>query len=152
MAKTRAQRKAERRRREAQSARQGDTDSKAQHRTQVPESADVVEAELAEQGADLVELASETTAEADAAREAEATPEAEAAPKAPAPSRADVGRPPEVDEAPTDRISRRARKQEERERKRRAKASADRRQKAQAAPPERQRGRVVGFIVSCWAE
>src|SRR5947208_1593986 len=149
MAKTRAQRKAERRRREAQSARQGDTDSKAQHRTQVPESADVVEAELAEKGADLVELASETTAEADAARAK--PPEAEA-PEAPAPSRADVGRPAEADEAPTDRISRRARKQEERERKRRAKESADRRQKAQAAPPERQRGRVIGFIVSCWAE
>ena len=151
MAKTRAQRKAERRRREAESARQGDADSKAQHRTQVPESADVIEAELAEKGADLVELASETTAEADATREDEAAPEAEAAPKAPAPSRADVGRPP-VDEAPTDRISRRARKQEDRERKRRAKESADRRQKAQAAPPERQRGRVVGFIISCWAE
>src|SRR3954452_5711383 len=149
MAKTRAQRKAERRRREAQVARQGDGDSKAQHRTQVPESADVVEAELAEKGADLVELASETTAEADAAR-AEETVEAEA-PEAPAPSRADVGRPTEVDE-PTDKISRRARQQEERERKRRAKESAERRQKAQAAPPERQRGRVIGFIVSCWAE
>src|SRR3954452_18265624 len=133
MAKTRAQRKAERRRREAQVARQGDGDSKAQHRTQVPESADVVEAELAEKGADLVELASETTAEADAAR-AEETVEAEA-PEAPAPSRADVGRPTEVDEEPTDKISRRARKQEERERKRRAKESAERRQKAQAAPP-----------------
>src|SRR5204863_2771860 len=115
MAKTRAQRKAERRRREAQIARQGDGDSKAQHRTQVPESADVVEAELAEKGADLVELASETTAEADAAR---AEPVETETPEAPAPSRADVGRPAEVDEAPTDRISRRARKQEERERKR----------------------------------
>ena len=74
------------------------------------------------------------------------------APAAPAPSRADVGRPAEVEEAAPDRVSRRARKQEERERKRRAKESADRRQKAQAAPPERQRGRVIGFIVSCWAE
>src|SRR3954453_22650815 len=145
MAKTRAQRKAERRRREAQIARQGDGDSKAQHRTQVPESADVVEAELAERGADLVELASETTAEADAAR-------AEATPEAPAPSRADVGRPAEVEAEPTDRISRRAPRREARERKRRAKESAERRQKAQAAPPERQRGRVIGFIVSCWAE
>src|SRR5215831_10382274 len=151
MAKTRAQRKAERRRREAQIARQGDGDSKAQHRTQVPESADVIEAELAEKGADLIELASETAEEADAARAA-------ATVEAPAPSRADVGRPAEaeaeaeVEEAAPDRVSRRARKREEREQKRRAKESAERRQKAQTAPPERQRGRVVGFIVSCWAE
>src|SRR5919201_6554764 len=85
MAKTRAQRKAERRRREAQSARQGDGVSRAQHRTQVPESADVLEAELAEQGADLEELAAE--APSDGATEA-------AEPEAPAPSRADVGVPP----------------------------------------------------------
>src|SRR5712671_4013940 len=111
MAKTRAQRKAERRRREAQVARQGDGDSKAQHRTQVPESADVIEAELAEKGADLIELASETPEEADAAR-AEAG--AETALEAPAPSRADVGRPAEAEEAAPDRVSRRARKQDER--------------------------------------
>src|SRR5690242_9557175 len=150
MAKTRAQRKAERRRREAQIAREGDGASKAQHRTQVPESADVVEAELAEQGADLIELASETPEEADAARAAAQVEEAP--PKSPAPSRADVGRPAEAEEAAPDRVSRRARKQEERERKRRAKASAERRQKQQTAPPERQRGRVVGFLISCWAE
>src|SRR5919197_1154402 len=110
MAKTRAQRKAERGRREAQQARRsGDGDSTAQHRTQVPESADVVEAELAEKGADLIELASETAEEADAGR-AEATVEARG------PSRADVGAPAEPDVAePSDRISRRARKQAERE-------------------------------------
>ena len=148
MAKTRAQRKAERRRREAQAAREGDgsSTSQAQHRTQVPESADVVEAELAEQGADLVELASETAEEADVKRAAEA----------PAPSRADVGVPEEVAEeeaepAP-DRVSRRERKRSERERARRAKESVERRQKSQAAAPERQRGRVIGFLVSCWAE
>jgi len=60
VAKTRAQRKAERRRREERAAReagrQRDADSRAQERTQVPESADVLEAELAEQGADLESL------------------------------------------------------------------------------------------------
>src|SRR6266516_1583618 len=145
MAKTRAQRKAERRRREAQQGRPGDGASQAQHRTQVPESADVIEAELAETGTDLVELAGGTQAEVEA-------PAAE--PEAPAPSRADVGRPAkkaEVEVEPTDRISRRASKQAERERKQRAKESERRRQKPQAAP-ERQRGRVIGFFISCWAE
>src|SRR5919197_358661 len=64
MAKTRAQRKAERRAREQRAAREAqrsrDADSRAQARTQVPESADVVEAELAEEGADLDQLASES--------------------------------------------------------------------------------------------
>jgi len=148
MAKTRAQRKAERRRREEQAAREGGdggATSKAQHRTQVPETADVIEAELAEEGADLIELASETTEEADAKRAAP--------PEAPAPSRADVGKPSDVAEPePADRISRRDRKRAEREKARRAKESVERRQKSQAAAPERQRGRVMGFFVSCWAE
>src|SRR6266516_1466792 len=141
MAKTRAQRKAERRRRDAQTARQRDGDSRAARRTQVPESADVVEAELAERGADLDELI-----ESDEATTAE--------PEAPAPSRADVGRPEPatVEEVePPDRISRRARKATERERRRRAKESQQRRERREAAP-ERQRGRVIGFFISCWAE
>jgi preprotein translocase SecE subunit len=167
MAKTRAQRKAERRRREAQVARQRDGDSQAARRTQVPESADVVEAELAERGADLDELTeSDEAATADVVALAEAAaPEAPAAePEAPAPSRADVGRPEpaavevaeepaavEVAEEPADRISRRARREAERERKRLAKESQQRRERREAAP-ERQRGRVIGFFISCWAE
>src|SRR4051794_38546032 len=124
MAKTRAQRKAERRRRQAQQGGGGDGASRAQHRTQVPESADVVEAELAEQGADLIELAQERPAEVEAA---EAPPAQE--PPAPAPSRADVGTPARVaDEEPADKISRRARRQVERDRKQRAKESERRRQ------------------------
>jgi len=167
MAKTRAQRKAERRRREAQQARQRDGDSRAQHRTQVPESADVAEAELAERGADIEALtergdgAATPAAPADAAEpeapeavEPEA-PEAPApAPEAPAPSRADVGRPEPaaVAEAePADRISRRARRAAERERRRRAKESQQRRERREA-PAERPRGAVVGFLISCWAE
>jgi preprotein translocase SecE subunit len=157
MAKTRAQRKAERRRREAQVARQRDGEARAQHQTQVPESADVVEAELAERGADLDELTESeeaTTADVVALAEAAAAEAPAAEPKAPAPSRADVGRPEPgaVAEAePADRISRRARKQAERERKRRARESQQRRERREAAP-ERQRGVVIGFLVSCWAE
>jgi preprotein translocase SecE subunit len=143
VAKTRAQRKAEQRRREAERARKGQTaaeEARAQHDTQVPESADVVEAELAEQGADLEQL----TGRAPAPSRADA----------PAPSRADVGRaePAEAPaEAEPDKISRRARRAEERERRERAKES-ERRRAPKEAPAERQRGGVAGFIASCWAE
>jgi preprotein translocase SecE subunit len=141
VAKTRAQRKAERRRREAQQARQGGApaaESEAQHRTQVPESADVAEAELAEHGADL-----------DALKEAPPAGDqipAEA-PEAPAPSRADVGRPAEAE----DKLSRRARRREERERRQRAKEQ-ERRRQPREEQVERPRGAVIGFLVSCWAE
>jgi preprotein translocase SecE subunit len=115
----------------------------------VPESAEVVEAELAEQGADLDELkgspSESAAAEAPAPEEAPAEP-AEELP-APAPSRADVGAPAET----ADRISRRERRREEKERARRRKESEKRRQAA-AEPQERQRGAVAGFIASCWAE
>jgi preprotein translocase SecE subunit len=147
MAKTRAQRKAERRAREARAARESersrDADSRAQARTQMPETADVVEAELAEEGADLDALA---------AAEPEATSPAEEL-SAPAPSRADVGAPAEVpaEAPPADKISRRERRREEREREQRRKESAKRRQ-APAEPQERQRGAVIGFFISCWAE
>jgi preprotein translocase SecE subunit len=143
VAKTRAQRKAERRARDERAAREAQrarsSDSRAQERTQVPESAEVVEAELAEQGADLEALTE--------AAPVEAPPTDEGRP-APAPSRADVGVPAE---APPDRISRRERRREEKERQRRRKESEKRRQ-ASAEPQERQRGAVIGFFISCWAE
>ncbi len=139
MAKTRAQRKAERRKKEAREAAQATqartTESRAQHETQVPESADVIEAELAERGADV-----------DALRE-----QGEGQAPSPAPSRADVGRPADADVPAEDKITRRERKRQEREARERAKASEERR-KPREAPVERQRGRVAGFIVSCWAE
>jgi len=157
MAKTRAQRKAERRAREQRAAREAersrDADSRAQARTQMPETADVVEAELAEEGADLDELATETPDGA----EAQQAPAKERRRKlrAPAPSRADVGKAEdgEVTEAPAaqDKISRRARRREEKERERRRRESAKRRQ-APTQPTERQRGRVLSFFISCWAE
>jgi preprotein translocase SecE subunit len=140
VAKTRAQRKAERRRREAQQARQGGAaaETEAQHRTQVPESADVAEAELAEQGADLEAL---KDAPGDGAESPPAPPEA------PAPSRADLGRPAETE----DKLTRRERRRQERERRERAKES-ERRRQPREEPVERQRGAVIGFLVSCWAE
>ena len=139
MAKSRAQRKAERRKREAQQARQAEAerrdDSRAQHETQVPESADVVEAELAERGADL-----------DALRDGDQQPEA------PAPSKADVGKPAEAEEAPKE--SRRERKRREREEARiKEERRLAREKKSKAAEaPERQRNAVVAFLISCWAE
>ena len=138
MAKSRAQRKAEQRRRAQQAQEEGrgggelEQESRAQHDTQVPESADVIEAELAERGADLDQLKGRAGEE----------------PAAPAPSRADVGAP----EEPADKISRRARRQEERDRKQRAKDSEKRRAPKTPAQPERQRGGVLGFFASCWAE
>ena len=132
MAKSRAQRKAERRKREAAQSRQGakarETESQAQHDTQVPESADVLEAKLAEEGASLDDVTEPST-------------ELEA----PAPSRADEP------ESAGDKISRRARKQEEREARRKAKESEQRR-RPKDEPVERERGRVMGFLVSCVAE
>ena len=56
-----------------------------------------------------------------------------------------------VEEEPGDRISRRARKREDRERRERAKAS-ERRRAPREAPTERKRGAVIGFFISCWAE
>jgi preprotein translocase SecE subunit len=159
MAKTRAQRKAERRAREQRAAREAersrDDESRAQARTQMPETADVVEAELAEEGADLDQLAKESPD--GAATEEQAPPKKERRGlRSPAPSRADVGTPEETAAAaeapPADKISRRARRQEEKERERRRRESAKRR-KAPSQPAEpRQRGRVIGFFISCWAE
>lgn len=134
MAKSRAQRKAERKKREAEQARQAQKarqdDSRAQHSTQVPESADVVEAEIAEHGADLEALKEE--------------------PKPPAPSRADVGRPAEDDAAPKE--SRRERKRREREEARVKEERRRAREKKAVEAPERQRGAVAGFLASSWAE
>jgi preprotein translocase SecE subunit len=154
MAKTRAQRKAEQRRRAAQQGGASDGQSRAQHQTQVPESADVTQAKLAEAGATPPDNQATDVVDVVAAAEAaEAAPPAEAEPPAPAPSRADVGRPEPavVEEEPGDRISRRARKREDRERRERAKAS-ERRRAPREAPTERKRGAVIGFFISCWAE
>jgi len=125
MAKSRAQRKAEQAKKRQQQLedRARDSQARAQHDTQVPESGEVAEAEAAiEAGA----------AEADRLA-------------GPAPSRADVGAP--GDAEGEDRITRRERKRQEKEQARKARESADRR--APKAPTvERERGRVMTFFSS----
>lgn len=132
MAKSRAQRKAEAARKRQLQQEQGgagdsgiESDSEAQHDTQVPESADVLEAEIAiEKGAEAASRVSDE--------------------EAPAPSRADVGR-------PEGKSSRRERKREEREQAERAKAQLERRA-AKAPVATKERGAVVGFFISVQKE
>jgi preprotein translocase SecE subunit len=118
MAKTRAQRKAERRAREERDLKrteaERDVESRAQHDTQVPVSGEVAEVEAVEAGiaAGAPETALETA-------------------DAPKPSRAEKRA--------------EARGLKEREKRQRA----EQKNQAQA---ERQRGGVLGFIASCWAE
>ena len=131
MAKSRAQRKAEQRKRQARGETEAHpSDAQAQHDTQVPETADVAEAELAERGVDLDELRG---------------PDSQPEPEAPAPSRGETA--PASDKT----LTRREQKRLERERRDAAKASVERRKPREAAPaPER--GRVMAFLVSCVAE
>jgi len=129
MAKSRAQRKAERRAREAQekqrSGGKGDSQSRAQHDTQVPISGDVAEIEAVEAGmaAGAPEASLETP---DAPKQTRAERRAEA------------------------RRAKEAEKRQREERKRQEREQLARRQKQATA--ERQRGGVLGFLMSCWAE
>jgi preprotein translocase SecE subunit len=126
MAKSRAQRKAEQRRKRELGLDDGDAESQAQHDTQVPESAEVAEVE--------------------AAMEAGAA-EAQRSSAAPAPSRADVGRPAEDSGEAGDQVSRRERRRQEKEAAQRSRAQLDRR--APKTPQaERQRGAVMSFFSS----
>jgi preprotein translocase subunit SecE len=131
MAKTRAQRKAERRAREAEERRRaegegGDARVQAQHDTQVPVSGDIAEIEAVEAGI--------------AAGAAEAELET---PDAPKPSRAER------------RAASKALKEAERrkrdEQKRREAQQLEKKQR-QAKAERAQRGGVIGFLASCWAE
>jgi preprotein translocase SecE subunit len=130
MAKTRAQRKAEKRAREAEEQKRsgnGDkrkSDSRAQHDTQVPVSGDIAEIEAVEAGM------------------AVGAPEAELeTPDAPKPR---ALRRTEAKEA------KQAEKRQREEQKRRESEQLAKRQKQ--AQATRQRGGVIGFIASCWAE
>jgi preprotein translocase SecE subunit len=128
MAKTRAQRKAERRAREAEeqkrSGERRGSESRAQHDTQVPVSGDIAEIEAVEAGM------------------AAGAPEAELeTPDAPKPRNL---RRAEAKEA------KQAEKRQREERKRKESEQLARRQKQ--AQAERQRGGVIGFFISCWAE
>jgi preprotein translocase SecE subunit len=164
MAKTRAQRKAERRRREQaeQRRRQADpaaaAEERAQEDTRTGVSGDVAEAEaIIETGArtedygERVEDRPETGGDGSpvpGVMPEPVQPETAPEPEAPAPSRADVGRPAEAPAEP--RESRRERR--EREKEERRKARAKELQKGQAEKAEKRRGPVLGFLLSCWAE
>jgi preprotein translocase SecE subunit len=129
MAKTRAQRKAERRAREAEEQkRSGDSrgsESRAQHDTQVPVSGDVAEIEAVEAGI--------------AAGASEAELEVPDSPKPRTLRRAEA------------KEAKQAEKRKREEQKRRESDQLAKRQK-QAQAEKRQRGGVIGFLVSCWAE
>ncbi len=129
MAKTRAQRKAERREREAmelkRSSAERDAEAHAQHDTQVGVSGDVAEVRAVEAGM------------------AVGAPEADLeTPDAPKPTR--TQRRMEAKQA------KEAEKRRREDRKRQEREQLARRQKQAAA--ERQRGGVFGFFASCWAE
>ncbi len=130
MAKTRAQRKAERRAREEQERKrvsgERTAESHAQHDTQVPVSGDIAEIEAVEAGmaAGAPEAALET-------------------PDAPKSSRA-------AKRAETKALKE-TEKRKRAEQKRRESEQLAKKQK-QAQAQKRQRGGVIGFLVSCWAE
>jgi len=129
MAKTRAQRKAEKKAREAEAQKRSgakrDTEAHAQRDTQLGVSGEVAEVEAVEigMGAGAPETQLET-------------------PDAPRPSRAQ--RRAEAKQA------KEVEKRQREEQKRKEREQLAKRQKQAAA--ERQRGGVMGFIASCWAE
>jgi preprotein translocase SecE subunit len=127
MAKTRAQRKAERRAREAEEQKRSgghDSPTEAQHDTQVPVSGEVAEAEAVEMG--IAAGAPESQLE---------TPDA---PKPRSARRAEA------------REKKEAEKRKREEQKRRESEQLTKKQKQ--AKADRQRGGFIGFLISCWAE
>jgi preprotein translocase SecE subunit len=128
MAKTRAQRKAERRAREAEERKRSDgergSESRAQHETQIGVSGDVAEVEAVEAG--IAAGASEGQLE---------TPDA---PKPRSARRAEA------------KAQKEAEKRQRDEQKRRESEQLAKKQKQASA--SRQRGGVIGFLVSCWQE
>jgi preprotein translocase SecE subunit len=129
MAKTRAQRKAERRAREAEEQkRSGDLreqESRAQHDTQVPISGDEAIIEARERGI-----------------AAGASEEALRLPEDPKPSRSA--------KRAEAKAAKEAEKRKRDEQKRREREQIAKKQKQAAS--QRQRGGVIGFLISCWAE
>ncbi len=129
MAKTRAQRKAERRAREAEerkrSGERREGVARAQHDTQVPKSGDeaIIEAEELGMAAGAPESALEL-------------------PEHSKPSRADRRA-----EAKAVKESEKRKREEQKRREREQLAK-----KQKQASAERQRGGVIGFLLSCWAE
>jgi preprotein translocase SecE subunit len=130
MAKTRAQRKAERRAREEQERKrvgsERDGESHAQHDTQVPVSGDIAEIEAVEAGmaAGVPEAALETPDAPKTSSRAEKRAETKALKE--------------------------SEKRKRGEQKRRESEQLAKKQKQ--AQGQRQRGGVIGFFLSCWAE
>jgi preprotein translocase SecE subunit len=128
MAKTRAQRKAERRAREAEERKRSGgergAESRAQHDTQVPVSGDIAEIEAMEAGM------------------AAGAPESQL----------------ETPDAPRPRSAKRAEAKAQKEAEKRQRAEQKRRESEQLAKKQKQasaeRGRsgVIGFLISCWQE
>jgi preprotein translocase SecE subunit len=168
MAKTRAQRKAERRRRQQAEERglpgrdeaEREEEGRAQEATREGVSGEVAEAEAVIQTGARTEDYGEHTVDPEVRDEVQGggspvpgvvpapiQPETEV--EAPAPSRADVGR--TKDGAATEpKESRRDRRQREKEDRRKTRAKEL--QKGQAEKAEKRRGPVLGFLLSCWAE
>jgi len=168
MAKTRAQRKAERRRRQQAEERglpgrdeaEREEEGRAQEATREGVSGEVAEAEAIIETGARTEDYGEHTVDSEVRDEVQGggspvpgvvpapiQPETEV--EAPAPSRADVGR--TKDGAATEpKESRRDRRQREKEDRRKARAKEL--QKGQAEKAEKRRGPVLGFLLSCWAE
>ena len=126
MAKTRAQRKAERRAREAEEQKRSDggATARAQHDTQVPVSGDIAEIEAVEAG--IAAGASESELETPDAPKPRSAKHAEA------------------------KAQKDAEKRKRAEQKRRESEQLAKKQKQ--AKTERQRGGDIGFLVSCWQE
>jgi preprotein translocase SecE subunit len=127
MAKTRAQRKAERRAREAEQQKRSpghDTPSQAQHDTQVPVSGEVAEAEAVEMGI--------------AAGVPESQLETSDAPK------------PRTSRRAESKAAKEAEKRKRDEQKRREREQLTKKQKQ--AKADRQRAGFIGFLISCWQE
>ena len=172
MAKTRAQRKAERRRRQqaeqrglpARDEAEREQEGRAQRDTREGVSGEVAEAEAVIETGARTEDYGEHTMDPEVRDEIQgggspipgvlpAPIQPETEPEPPAPSRADVGRPQDGAgaEAPAPpKESRRDRRQREKDERRRARAREL--QKGQAEKAEKRRGPIIGFLVSCWAE
>ena len=126
MAKSRAQRKAERKaREEAERQAQGISDSEAQHDTQVPKSGDIAEIEAVEAGM-----------AAGAPEEALETP--------------DAPRQSKIESREEKRRKKEAEKRAKAEQKQKEEELLAKR--AEAAKGERKRSGVIAFLASCWAE
>lgn len=136
MAKSRAQRKAERRAREAEGRKRSGAggerrgESRAQHDTEVGVSGDVREIEAIEEGM------------------AEGVPEeALELPESPKPSRAERRA-----EAKAQKAAEKREKDEQRQREREQLAKRQKAATKKQAVSSHQRGGVIGFLISCWAE